>query len=203
MTVDGIAPGYRASGAAHVEHLNVQALTRDRETRSPLASDITGDSRFDLMLPEGDKPIRGSYAVNVAHVRIAGYEARGVVGNGRIDGTTIQFLMGVDDGLFVGTEVGTYFMKGDTFAEMTLTLVVASPAVKGSAVRADASVLNRENVPGKEICLFSTCLGVYLGLPDGTAVNLTQERYRFSPPASAAAVVRHTDTLTQYLLTTT
>jgi hypothetical protein len=90
MSVDGIAPGLRASGAAHVDRLNVQALTRDRRTGSPLASDITGDGRFDVMLPEGANPIRGSYSVNVDRVRIAGYEARDVNGSGRIDGTTIQ-----------------------------------------------------------------------------------------------------------------
>ena len=90
MTVDGVAPGIRATGAARIDHLNVQALTRDRRPNPRLASDITGDGRFDLVFPEGGRPIRGSYAVDIDRVRIAGYEARNVVGNGRIDGTTIR-----------------------------------------------------------------------------------------------------------------
>jgi len=88
LTLDAAAPVRRASGTAHVERLNVRALTRDGNRR--LGSTITGDTRFDLVLPEEGRPIRGSWAVDVDHVRIAGYEARRVVGNGRIDGTTVR-----------------------------------------------------------------------------------------------------------------
>ena len=88
LTVDAAAPVRRASGTAHVERLNVRALIRGGDRR--LASVITGDTRFDLVLPEQGRPIRGSWAADVDHVRIAGYEARSVVGNGRIDGTTVR-----------------------------------------------------------------------------------------------------------------
>ena len=50
LTLDAAAPIRRASGTAHVERLNVRALTRDGNPR--LASTITGDTRFDLVLPE-------------------------------------------------------------------------------------------------------------------------------------------------------
>ena len=88
LTLDAALPVRRASGTAHVERLNVRALTRGGNPR--LASTITGDTRFDLVLPEQGRPIRGSYAADIDHVRILGYEARRVVGNGRIDGTTIR-----------------------------------------------------------------------------------------------------------------
>jgi hypothetical protein len=88
LTLDAAAPVRRASGTAHVERLNVRALTRGGNPR--LTSSITGDTRFDLVLPEQGRPIHGSYAADVDHVRIAGYEARRVVGTGRIDGTTID-----------------------------------------------------------------------------------------------------------------
>jgi uncharacterized protein involved in outer membrane biogenesis len=90
MTVDTVAPGRRASGDARVSGLNVQALARNGQANPRLASDITGNGRFDISLPEGKTPIRGSYAVDLDHVRIAGYEARDLVGRGRIDGTTIR-----------------------------------------------------------------------------------------------------------------
>ena len=89
MIVDASAPVRRASGTAHVDRLNVQALTRGGRS-DRLASDITGDATFDLVLPDGSRPVRGTYAVDVDHVRIAGYDARNVVGSGRIDGTTIH-----------------------------------------------------------------------------------------------------------------
>ena len=88
LTLDAAAPVRRASGTAHVERLNVRALTRGGNPQ--LTSSITGDTRFDLVLPERGRPISGSYAADIDHVRIAGYEARRVVGTGRIDGTTIR-----------------------------------------------------------------------------------------------------------------
>jgi len=91
LTVDGDAPGLRASGTARVDHLNVQALARRATPATArLASDISGDGRFDLTLPEGSRPISGSYAVSLSDVRIAGYEARNVVANGRFDATTVR-----------------------------------------------------------------------------------------------------------------
>jgi autotransporter translocation and assembly factor TamB len=92
VTVDATAPGRQVAGALSVEHLNVAALTREAVPGrpSPLTSDITGRARVDLALPSGTAPLRGTYAVNASDVRIAGYEVRNVVGDGRIDGRTIR-----------------------------------------------------------------------------------------------------------------
>ena len=92
MTADTMAPERRLNGTARVVGLNVQALTRGGGTArsSPLESDITGQGRFDVILPEAGEPIRGTYAVNVDRVRIAGYDAQNVVGDGRFDGTTVR-----------------------------------------------------------------------------------------------------------------
>ncbi len=91
MTVDADAPGLTAAGTARVDRFNVRALaTRNTAATSRLASDINGNLRFDLALPEGASPIRGTYAVSLDRIRMAGYEARAVVANGRLDGTTVQ-----------------------------------------------------------------------------------------------------------------
>ena len=91
LVVDGMAPGRRVAGTATVSRLNVEALTRNPPERpSPLASDISGRARFDLLLPEGAAPVRGTYAVDASRVRIAGYEASNIVADGRIDGTTVR-----------------------------------------------------------------------------------------------------------------
>ena len=69
----------------------MQALTRRATaTSARLASDITGNGRFDVALREGRKPVRGTYAVALNRVRIAGYDARDVVADGRFDGTTVR-----------------------------------------------------------------------------------------------------------------
>jgi autotransporter translocation and assembly factor TamB len=92
ITVDALAPGRAVAGTVALEHFNVAALTRGTATGrpSPLASDITGEARIDLTLPAGSQPLSGTYAVNADRVSIAGYDARNVVGDGRIDGTTIR-----------------------------------------------------------------------------------------------------------------
>ena len=88
LTVDAATPGRRTRGTARVDRFNVQAMVRDGSSR--FASSITGDTRFDLTFPEGRRPLRGSYAVAIDRVRFAGYDARNVVGNGRIEGTTVH-----------------------------------------------------------------------------------------------------------------
>jgi hypothetical protein len=92
VTVDAMAPGRQVAGAVSVEHLNVAALARESVPGRPsrLTSDITGRARVNLTLPSASAPLRGTYAVNAADVRIAGYQVRNLVGDGRIDGQTIR-----------------------------------------------------------------------------------------------------------------
>jgi hypothetical protein len=105
VTVDASTPGWRTRGSARLDRFNVQAVVRDG-TRT-LASSITGDTRFDLTFPEGRRPLRGTYAVDIDRVRFAGYEARNVVGNGRIDGTTVHVNGRADAYGAHATAVGT------------------------------------------------------------------------------------------------
>jgi uncharacterized protein involved in outer membrane biogenesis len=129
LMLDAAAPVRRASGTAHVERLNVRALTRGGSPR--LASSVTGDTGFDLVLPEQGRPIRGTWAADVDHVRIAGYEARHVVGNGRIDGTTVQLNA-----------------RGDAYgghATATGTVRAATPLVLD--LRGRATGVNLRNLP--------------------------------------------------------
>jgi autotransporter translocation and assembly factor TamB len=88
LVVDALAPGHRVSGSASVEHLNLDAFSQTRP--SPLQSDITGEGTFDVELPVGGRPLRGTYAVDLDHVRVAGYEATNVVAQGRLDGSAVQ-----------------------------------------------------------------------------------------------------------------
>jgi hypothetical protein len=101
LTVDADGTDRRIAGTVSMEHLNVGALTprkpedgvrRGGPSGPPetLKSDITGEAKFDLALPSDRLPLSGTYQVNAGHVSIAGYEARNVVANGRIDGDTIR-----------------------------------------------------------------------------------------------------------------
>ena len=93
-------PERRVAGTVSIEHFNLGPLVPPKSGRpatrvagrraNPLTSDITGEARIDLALPGGRLPLSGTYAVNAGTVQVAGYEARNVVANGRIDGTTIR-----------------------------------------------------------------------------------------------------------------
>jgi autotransporter translocation and assembly factor TamB len=86
LTVDAIAPAQRVAGNATVEHLNLAVIAKS-ET---LKSDISGHARFDLALPSDKLPLSGTYAVDASQVAVAGYQARNVVADGRIDGSVIR-----------------------------------------------------------------------------------------------------------------
>ena len=93
LTVDATGPDRRVAGSASVQNLNVGPIVRNPTLRS----NITGTARFDLALPSGRQPLRGSYAVRAASVDVAGYRARNVVADGRIDGRTVGINNGRAD----------------------------------------------------------------------------------------------------------
>ena len=86
LTVDALEPGRRVAGIVSMKNFNVGPVARS----ATLESDITGQARVDLALPSGRLPLSGTYAINAAHVQVAGYEARNVDAKGRIDGRTIR-----------------------------------------------------------------------------------------------------------------
>ena len=61
-----------------------------RPGRAAVKSDITGKATFDLALPSDRLPLSGTYQINAGHANVAGYEARNLVANGRIDGDVIR-----------------------------------------------------------------------------------------------------------------
>jgi autotransporter translocation and assembly factor TamB len=92
LVVDADGTDRRVAGTANVSNLNVGALVPQRAGAAPstLKSDITGQATFDLALPSEKLPLSGTFKVNAGHVQVAGYEARNVVANGRVDGQVIR-----------------------------------------------------------------------------------------------------------------
>lgn len=118
-----------------------------------------------------------------------------------IDGSTIRFVIGVEHGLYIGTEKMTYFAAGDRLDALVLTSLVESPGVSRSAVIADGfAVTGDQAMTGQQGALFATEMGIFFGREDGIATNLTYDRYRFPATASGAACFRSFATLSQYLL---
>jgi len=119
-----------------------------------------------------------------------------------LDGTIIRFVVGVDHGMFVGTDESVYFLKGDRFDQMEIDSVVETYGVAGSAILVDGFVATGDDkLSGLTCAMFATGSGICLGTPDGATVNLTYDRFQTTMPRSGAAVLRTSQTQTQYLLT--
>jgi hypothetical protein len=119
-----------------------------------------------------------------------------------VDDSPIGFVLGVEHGLYVGTERATYFLKGDNLAEMTLTCVVDGFGVAGSALLVDGFAATGDaKLAGSQCAMFATGLGICLGTPSGDVVNLTFDRYRSNMARIGSAVLKVSDTTSQYLLT--
>lgn len=89
LVVDALGPERRIAGTVNVERFNVAAVIRNPGPTT-VQSDITGQARIDLALPAGRLPLSGTYSANASDVQVAGYQARNVVANGRIDGNTVR-----------------------------------------------------------------------------------------------------------------
>jgi hypothetical protein len=118
-----------------------------------------------------------------------------------IDGTRVRVLIGVEGGLYVATDNAAYFLRGKTFADMEMTIVATSGGIEGSAVLVDGErASGLKELSGKRCAMFATGQGIHLGWPDGTVMNLTQERYRFARTPTGAAGFHENDQLNSYLL---
>jgi hypothetical protein len=105
------------------------------------------------------------------------------------DGTPIQILAPVTDGLFVGTERAVYFLRGNVFSTQSKVEKLATGAVRGSVAFGDGeAVTGRRELAGQGVVLFTTAEGVMLGLPDGSVSQLTRERYTMRQTGMGAAV---------------
>jgi autotransporter translocation and assembly factor TamB len=89
LMVDALGPQRRIAGNVTVEHFNLATVVRDAKP-STIQSDITGRARIDLALPSGRAPLSGTYAATASDVQVAGYRARNVVADGRIDGQIVR-----------------------------------------------------------------------------------------------------------------
>jgi hypothetical protein len=105
------------------------------------------------------------------------------------DGTPIQLLAPVTGGLFVGTSAAVYFLGGDTLAARSVVRKLDTGTVRGSVAYGDGeAVTGRRELSGQEVALFTTADGVVMGLPDGSLVQLTRERYNMRQTGVGAAL---------------
>jgi autotransporter translocation and assembly factor TamB len=92
LRLDVVGPDRRIAGSVQMAHFNFTPLIAPyTQPRISFASDLTGEAQFDLALPKGQVPIRGTYSLRAAQAHVAGYDAQNVAAKGRIEGRTTQF----------------------------------------------------------------------------------------------------------------
>jgi hypothetical protein len=111
LIVDALGEERRVAGTVNVEHFNVASLVRNAQPSS-VQSDITGEARIDLALPAGRAPLSGTYSAIASDVQIAGYRARNVVADGRIDDDVVRVNASADAYGGRATAAGTVQTRG-------------------------------------------------------------------------------------------
>ena len=118
----------------------------------------------------------------------------------------VTMIAAVDSGLFVGTTAALHFLQG-TFAEgLKMRTVVNSPVIPGSlAIVPYVKALPQARqgpVPEGFGPMFMTAAGVLVGLDNGDAYNLTQDRVVFPSAVRAAALYREDQGANAYVAVT-
>jgi hypothetical protein len=115
---------------------------------------------------------------------------------------TITLLWAAQDGLYVGTTGGLYFLKG-VFGAFRLSTVVSDPVLPGSCVTVPTEQVHPSArngpIPAGDAATIMTGGGVLACFDGGTAFNLTQGRVVFPAASSAAALFREDQGVSSYV----
>lgn len=114
----------------------------------------------------------------------------------------ITLLIAMDDGLYVGTTGGLYFIKG-VFGAFKLSTVVADPVLSGSGALVPVDLVHPNArtgpMPTGEAAIMMTTAGILAGFDGGSAYNLTHDRMVFPAGVSAAALFRQDQGVSSYV----
>lgn len=115
----------------------------------------------------------------------------------------ITMVAAVEDGLYVGTASQLCFLRGTLAKGLQMSVLMESAVAAGSAAVVPYSKAHPQAkqgpVPEGYGPMFMTAAGICLGLPNGTAYNLTQGRVEFPDAARAAALYREDQGATSYV----
>lgn len=117
----------------------------------------------------------------------------------------ITVWMSVDDGIYVGTEDGLYYLTGQFGQGMVRKRIAATPVVRGSGIRVPATLTkagaDRGNIEALAVMLMTEG-GIMTCLPGGVVVNQTNGRTVFPSADSAAALHRDDSGVSSYVAVT-
>lgn len=114
----------------------------------------------------------------------------------------ITLVMAVDDGMYVGTEAGLYFLKG-VFGAFVMSTINADMVLPGSGQMVPTELVHPQArngpVPAGSAAVFMTSGGVVAGFDGGSCYNLTLDAMVFPGGLSAASLFRQDSGANHYL----
>lgn len=115
----------------------------------------------------------------------------------------ITLLRAVQDGLYVGTAGGLYFLNGDRFGAFKLNQKTSAAVLSGSDVMVPTELVHPQAangpVPAGLALVCMTDDGVVAGFDSGTCYNLTHGRVEFPHGVSAAGLFREDQGVSSYV----
>jgi hypothetical protein len=121
----------------------------------------------------------------------------------------VTMFAAVDDGVFVSTHSGVWFLAGYDPADMkSAELILGYGAIQGSAVKFEAgeetagdSADRKAEQPTRPAVMFTTPRGIVIGYSGGAIRNATEENYSFPDAQRGAGLLRLTRGYIQYVAT--
>lgn len=103
-------------------------------------------------------------------------------------GEKINMIRKTVDGLYVGTDAGVYFLAGDP-TDSQIHKVSTLTVIDHTDEYARTEWFMLENVRPADCCLWSSTMGVCVGLPSGQVYEMTQQRIDIPPASSGCSLV--------------
>lgn len=103
------------------------------------------------------------------------------------------------NGVYLGTDTELFWMQGRRPDQWEITLRLNVGVIFGTLAYVRAEELS----PGQQgfAAIFATPRGIFAGMPDGSLIDLTEERFNYPAMDEGAAVVRLSGGSVQYLVT--
>lgn len=118
----------------------------------------------------------------------------------------VTMIQAVDDGLWIGTTAGLFFMSGTHAPDgLKRSLIMNSGVIPGSVVNIPSELGNPPQTPPNSdtqmqiAVAFMTTTGFCVASDGGQAYNLTESKFFFPGAHAAAAMYRRQDGMNQYV----
>lgn len=114
----------------------------------------------------------------------------------------ITLVMAVDNGLYIGTTGGLYFVQG-VFGQFKLSHINSDAVLPGSGQYVSAELVHpqarNQPMPTGSAAVFMTSCGIVAGFDNGTCFNLTYGSMIFPAANSAASLFRQDQGANSYI----